>query len=219
MNTLSTASFYYCKCQEQIVTVRNWPCALHRKGSAGFGGLQTVQCEDKEPQVWMHIIPLLKPPNTHKHKKADVSSWISPWPSESICGQWDHPSLVPGNLLPFQSICLITLDVLHIPWHRLLLQSPQCQSQRDSVPKPFFFKTRKHFESGGHVPWFPNPLHAAQYRWKRRKILTEPERIRHNSMTSWPHGSLKHLAPKADAGEMVTPAFRSTLLLNRMNKG
>lgn len=51
MNTLSTASFYYCKCQEQIVTVRNWPCALHRKGSAGFAGLQTVQCEDKEPQV------------------------------------------------------------------------------------------------------------------------------------------------------------------------
>lgn len=50
MTTLSTASFY-SECQEQIVTVRNWPCALHRKGSTGFGGLQTVQCEDKEPQV------------------------------------------------------------------------------------------------------------------------------------------------------------------------
>lgn len=140
MNILSTASFYYCKCQEQIVTVRNWPCTLHRKGSAGFGGLQTVQCEDKEPQVWMRIIPLLKPPNTRKHKKADLSSWISPWPSECICGPWNCPSLLLECPPLLFSLCLITLGVLHIPWNCLLPQSPQCQSMGFCSEKTFFFQ-------------------------------------------------------------------------------
>lgn len=158
MNTLRTASFYYCKCQEQIVTVRNWPCALHRKGSTGFGSLQTVQCEDKEPQVGMHIIPLLKPPNTRKHKKADLSSWISLWPSESICGPWDCPGLLLGPPSPFQSLWLIALGVLHIPWNCLFPQSTQCQSMGFCSKNTLFFQISFLVWIASHFPQLPTPF-------------------------------------------------------------
>lgn len=67
-----------------------WEIGLVRykeKAAQGLEACKTVQREDKMPQVWMCIIALLKPLNTHK--QADLGSWISPWPSEYICGPWD----------------------------------------------------------------------------------------------------------------------------------